>query len=114
MARGQIEFEGAGHAEVEHANDALAALGLQVDGDLVTQQDEYWLWPENDEAFGFWLSIQTQWNAGMGGATGLNYPGVEVCLRLRGLRKKVRQHMFLLIQMMERACLEEWARQRKT
>lgn len=114
MARGQIEFEGTQRAEAEHTNDGLAAMGLQMVEDLEPQQDEYWLWPENEEAFGFWLSIQTQWSAGMGGATGLNYPGVEVCLRLRGLKKKARQHMFLLTQMMERACLEEWARQRKT
>jgi len=113
MARGQIEFEGANRAEVEHTNDGLAAMGLQLVDDLEAQQDEYWLWPENDEAFGFWLSVQTQWNASMGGATGLNYPGVETCLRLRGLKKKARQHLFLLTQMMERACLEEWAQQRK-
>ncbi len=114
MARGQIEFGSSERADTDRANDALAALGLYAEGGLELKQDEYWLWPENDEAFGFWLSVQTQWNAGMGGATGLNYPGVETCLRMRGLKKKARQQMFLLIQMMERACLEEWARQRKT
>lgn len=113
MARGQIEFGTDAPAELEHVDDALAAIGLYVEGGVELNEDEYWLWPENEEAFGFWLSVQTQWNVGMAGAIGLNYPGVETCLRMRGLKKKAQQNLFLLIQMMERACLEEWARQRK-
>ena len=114
LARGQIEFGNDEPEEVESLNDGLAAFGLLPEGGMVLEQEEYWLWPENDEAFGMWLAIQTQWNAGMAGATGLNYPGVEVCLRMRGLKKKSRRHMFRLIQMMERACLEEWAEKRKS
>jgi len=113
LARGQIEFGGNEPAEVERVDDGLAALGLYAEGGLSFDQEEFWLWPENDEAFAMWLAIQTQWNAGMAGATGLNYQGVEICLRMRGLKKKRRQSMFLLIQMMERACLEEWAQKRK-
>ena len=114
MARGQIEFGESKKDDEDHADDALAALGLCIEGGLELEQDEYWLWPENDEAFSIWLAIQTQWNVGMAGATGLLYPGVETFLRMRGLKKKIRQEMFLLIQLMERACLEEWARQRKS
>lgn len=114
MARGQIEFGEETPAEKERVNDALAFLGLYAEEADVIQQDEYWLWPENDEAFSMWLAVQTQWNASMAGATGLNYPGVEVCLRMRGIKKKARSRMFLLIQMMERACLEEWANKRKS
>jgi hypothetical protein len=114
LARGQIEFGRDEPAEHDHVNDALAYLGLYAEGGITLNEDEYWLWPENDEAFSMWLSVQTQWNAGMGGATGLNYPGVETCLRLRGLKKKAQQKLFLLIQMMERACLEEWARKRNS
>lgn len=114
LARGQIEFGHDAPAEHDHVNDALAAVGLCAEGGITLQEDEYWLWPENDEAFSMWLCVQTQWNAGMGGATGLNYPGVETCLRLRGLKKKAQQKLFLLIQMMERACLEEWARKRNS
>jgi hypothetical protein len=114
MARGQIEFGNDAPAEHDHFNEALAAMGLCAEGGVALQEDEYWLWPENDEAFSMWLSVQTQWSAGMGGATGLNYPGVETCLRLRGLKKKAQQKLFLLIQMMERACLEEWAQKRKS
>lgn len=114
MARGQIEFGTDAPAEHDHVNEALAAMGLCAEGGVTLQEDEYWLWPENDEAFSMWLAVQTQWSAGMGGATGLNYPGVETCLRLRGLKKRAQQKHFLLIQMMERACLEEWARKRNS
>ena len=114
MARGQLEFGTSQQDDEEHTDDALAALGLCIEDGFELEQDECWLWPENDEAFGIWLSLQTQWNVGMAGATGLSYQGVEICLRMRGLKKKVQQNLFLLIQMMERACLEEWARQRKT
>jgi len=112
LARGQIEFGDKGREEQSHADDALAMLGLTVDGSAEPDEEEFWLWPESEEAFDLWLSIQTQWSVGMGGATGLNYPGVEACMRLRGLKKKSRQKLFLPIQMMERVCLEEWARQR--
>ena len=114
MARGQIEFGHDEPVEQNHVNDAAAAMGLYAEGGITLQEDEYWLWPENDEAFSMWLAVQTQWNAGIGGATGLNYPGVETCLRLRGLKKKAQQKLFLLIQMMERAYLEEWARKRNS
>ena len=113
LARGQIEFGDDEPEEVESLDEGLAAFGLTVSGGLVIVRDEYWLWPENEEAFSMWLAIQTQWNASMAGATGLNYPGVETCLRLRGVKKKSRRQLFLMIQMMERACLDEWARKRQ-
>ena len=113
MARGQIEFGDDEPAEREHVDNALAAMGMVAEEDVDLEEDEYWLWPENEEVFGMWCAVQTQWNVGMAGATGLHYPGVEACMRMRALKKKARQDTFLLIQMMERACLEEWARQRK-
>lgn len=114
MARGQIEFGDSSPEVEEYVDKALAAFGLYAEGGLVLEQDEYWLWPENEEPFAFWLAIQTQWNVGMAGATGLNYPGVETCLRMHGFKPRDRQRLFLQVQMMERACLEEWARQRKS
>lgn len=90
---------------------AAKALGIRIEGALELDE-EYWLWPENEDAFWLWLSLQTQWNTGMGGATGLNYPGVEACMRLRGIGTKERQRLFAAVQGMEQATLEEWARQR--
>ena len=94
-------------------NQALAAFGLKAVDELRIDQDEYWLWPENDEPFRLWLAVQTQWNvAGMGGATGLNYPGVEACMRLKGMGRKKSSQAFEQIQAMEQVTLEEWARKR--
>lgn len=89
-----------------------AKFGLIIEGDLAIEQDEFWLWPESEEPFGFWLSIQTQWNTGMDGRTGLNYPGVEACMRMRRIRQGDRAELFGYVQVMEQAALEEWAKKR--
>lgn len=113
MARGELRFgDEAGKAE-RHVNEALAAFGLVAVDDQVLQQDEYWLWPENEEAFALWIGLQTQWNVGMAGAVGLNYPGVETCMRMRDIACKKRAELFAMVQLMEQACLEEWAAKRK-
>lgn len=94
-------------------NKALAAVGLYAVEQIRLDQDEYWLWPENDDVFRLWLAVQTQWTvAGMGGAIGLNYSGVEACMRLRGLGRKKSIRAFEQIQAMEQVTLEEWARKR--
>ncbi|WP_051306208.1 DUF1799 domain-containing protein [Massilia alkalitolerans] len=112
MARGDLRFSSeAGKAE-RHVNEALAALGLYAVGPVLEQQ-EYWLWPENEEAFELWLGLQTQWNVGMAGAVGLNYAGVEACIRMRDIARKKRTELFASVQLMEQACLEEWAEKRK-
>lgn len=113
MARGDLRFgDEAGKAE-RHVNEALAAFGLYAVDDQVLQQDEYWLWPENEEAFALWLGLQTQWNVGMAGAVGLDYTGVEACMRMRDIGRKKRAELFAMVQLMEQACLEEWAEKRK-
>ena len=72
----------------------------------------FFLLPCNQAAFSAWLALQTQWVfAGMGQATGLNYPGVEAYLRMAGLDRPRRPAQRLLadIQRMEQATLQEWA-----
>jgi hypothetical protein len=93
----------------EFMADALAALGLYCEDDQVIDEDEFWLWPENEEAWWLWCTVQTQWVIGMAGPVGLNYPGVESCMRMRGIPKKRIAGLFGLIQAMESAALEEWA-----
>lgn len=115
MARGQLYWSNAVDAPASNpVADAMAALGIycEDDADVVIDEDEFWLWPENDEAFWLWVSIQTQWVVGMAGRFGLNYSGVEACMRMRGVRKNRQHQFFVLIQMMENAALEEWATQR--
>ncbi len=113
LARGDLRFGDEAVKAERHVNEALAAFGLYAAGDQVLEQDEYWLWPENEEAFALWLGLQTQWNVGIAGAIGLNYLGVEVCMRMRGIARKKHVEMFALVQLMEQACLGEWAEKRK-
>lgn len=113
LARGQLRFDDDRTASPEVEIDrALALLGLYVEGGISLDSDEFWLWPENEEPFLFWLSVQTQWNVGMGGPTGLNYQGVEICMRRRAIRAGERNRLFELVQAMERAALDEWANTR--
>lgn len=92
--------------------DAMAAFGIYCEEPVVIDDDEFWLWPENEAAFQLWLSLQSQWMVGMSGPTGLNYAGVEVCMRLRGTKKSEQRALFDSIQAMEQAALEAWAAQR--
>lgn len=113
LARGQLLFDDEQVAHDESELDrGLALLGLYIEGGASFENDEFWLWPENEDAFLFWLAVQTQWNVGMRGATGLNYSGVEVCLRRRGVPSGERNRLFDLVQAMERATLDEWAKAR--
>lgn len=72
-----------------------------------------YLWPDNVPAWQAWQSVQTQWRAGMGGATGLDYTGVQACLRLQGHRGKRLRKLFAGVQACERATLEVWAEARE-
>lgn len=114
MARGQLDL---GYEDESRpsgvVDDALAAFGLYAEDEQVFDEDEFWLWPENEEAFAIWLRLQTQWNVLPElGRTGLNYPAVEVCMRMLGVGQKARNRLFGLIQIMEQACLDEWAQRR--
>lgn len=92
--------------------EALAAIGLQVEGELDVEE-VFELWPDNVVAFNFWRTVQTQWlYAGMGVATGLNYQGVKACMELRGIPKKAQAEIFAAVQVMEAATLREWAKQK--
>lgn len=114
MARGQLYWAtSADEATSNSVADAMAALGIycEDEADAIIDDDEFWLWPENEDAFWLWVSLQTQWVVGMSGRFGLNYSGVEAGMRMRGIRNKQQQQLFVLIQMMENAALDEWASQ---
>lgn len=86
----------------------MAALGIYCEEELDVEDDEFWLWPDNEEMFHLWLSLQTQWSIGMAGPTGLNYAGVEACMRMQGIKAKKQHGFFMLIQAMEQSALDEW------
>lgn len=98
---------------------ALAAFGLvAVDergAELAPRRPVFWLWPEHQAALDLFLACGTQWRVGMGGATGLDYAGVHALMQLRHhIRPRQRRSLFAELQVMERATLAEWARQRRS
>ena len=117
-ARGDLclkEFLGLSQDEPKsEVENGLALLGLYIEGPLNLEADEVWLWPENEEAFLFWLEVQTQWTVGNAGPVGLNYAGVDVCLRRGDIQPRDRNRIFKLMQAMERAALDEWAQRRNS
>jgi len=113
LARGQLDLDpSAGESVSDELADAFAGLGLEFEPDLAVGQDEFWLWPENEEVFWLWAGLQTQWVVGMAGATGMNYASVESDMRMLGIPNKKRRDYYLLIKNMEQAALEEWASKR--
>lgn len=55
-----------------------------------------------------WRDVETQWRGGgMGGSTGLDYPGVWAVIGQR-FRPRERRLVFWLIQGMEEATLAVW------
>jgi hypothetical protein len=110
MARGQLVDDGPEEKPaVAEIDEALAALGLRREGEL-NLDDVFYLWPENEMPFGFWCSIQTQWITDQGFKTGLNYQNVEVCMRLRGIKRRAREKLFMQMQMLEQVALEEFSK----
>lgn len=57
------------------------------------------VWEENWETVMMFLRMQTQWNASMGGVTGLNYSSLEYLCRLYSVKDPV--SLFEGIQVME-------------
>lgn len=114
LARGDLnldEFLGEAVEPAEsEVEDALALLGLYVENGLQLDDEEFWLWPENELVFLLWLEVQTQWVVGPRGPIGLNYAGVNVCLVRGDIPRQDRNRVFKLIMIMERGALDEWSR----
>jgi len=64
---------------------------------------EFGVWEENWETVMIFLRMQTQWNASMGGVTGLNYSSLEYLCRLYSVKDPV--SLFEGIQVMEAVAL---------
>lgn len=68
--------------------------------------EPFGVYRENWIAVGFFLGLQTQWVVtGFGERTGLNYSGVEVAARLKGV--ELTSDLFQQIQIMEMSALKE-------
>lgn len=93
----------------------MAAFGLRLADAAAPPRAEYDLWPQNVPVWYVWLAVQTQWRyAGMDGVpTGLDYAGVRAALVLQRTPRATRPEWFALLQHMEAATLDEWARKRE-
>ncbi len=117
LARGELDLHT--HADPPPESDdeaaaALAAFGLALDDDLGRPREQVFrLWPEHVRTLEVWLACATQWRVGPLGATGLDYAGIEAMFRIRRLAdEQDAPQLFHELQLMERATLNEWARQR--
>lgn len=89
----------------------MAVFGLVAEMPA-TELKEIYLWPCNQESWRVFQRLQSQWMVGVGGATGLNYSGIESALRLMGIKGRKRSELFADIQVMEEATLEGWETRR--
>lgn len=121
LARGELDLHTHANPPPDSRNDAdddtaeaLAAFGLVLEDDLERPREQiFWLWPEHVRTLEVWLACATQWRVGPHGATGLDYAGIEAMFRIRRLADaQDAPELFHELQLMERATLKEWARQR--
>lgn len=121
LARGELtstDHDAPPEDSDDQAASALAAFGLvAVDPrgrELGHGRPIFHLWPEHQAAFDLFLLCSTQWRHGAMGATGLDYAGIEALIRLRRLaRPRHVPRLFAELQVLERATLAEWSRQRR-
>ena len=115
-ARGQLDLSSRDAPDEPKAFDeALAAFGLQLDGDTAPESEEKcYLWPCNVRTFCIWQRVQTQWRVGgMGDRTGLDYEAVICYLQqVERLKPKAHGEVFRGLQAMEFAALGVWAEKR--
>lgn len=116
LARGELDVTTDHDAEPhDDVDQALAAFGLRLADDAPQRERVFYLWPENLRAFNAWMRVQTQWRVGgMGTPTGLDYAGVEACIRMARLAPPRRVRSLLAeLQVMERSTLATWAEQQR-
>lgn len=91
----------------------MQIVAIDDDDDAPTlKHDKCYLWPCNVATFNIWGQLQTQWNIGMSGASGLDYTAVIAYLRdVVGTKKKDIPELFQQLRAMEIATLNEWAKQ---
>jgi hypothetical protein len=111
-ASGDLEIGNSVAEPSEQLIEAATGFGLVMDRVPVVDEDIFWLWPENEQIWQLWLFVQTLWVTDQGVRTGLNYAGVEVCMRHRPIPRGERNDWFVSLQGMEIAALAAYAAQR--
>ncbi|MBM6442408.1 DUF1799 domain-containing protein [Pseudomonas sp. MIL9] len=80
----------------------MAKLGLTL-ADIA--EDDVEIWPDNWPVFRLFNALGTQWRAGPGGATGLDYSVVREVAILIGIKKRQIHELFPDLQVMEAEAL---------
>ncbi len=111
-ASGDLDVSSGDEEPAATLQDAAAGFGLVMDRVPESFEDQFWLWPENQPIWRLWLFVQTQWHRDQGIRTGLNYQGVEVCMRHHPVPKGARSDWFSMLQGMELAALAAYAAKR--
>lgn len=90
---------------------AMAELGFDPE-DFDDNEFTIEVWECNADAFYVFEAMATQWQAGMAGATGLNYTAMPVVMEMVGIGKKRRPEVFASVRIMEQEALKTWAEER--
>lgn len=106
MALGQLQGSDQADEDRDEVDEALAAFGLVADRSQESpRHDEFYLWPENLAALLLFNEVQTQWQIGPLGPTGLNYPGVRASPAFERIAPVLREEVLDGACVMERAYL---------
>lgn len=112
-ARGELTSEEEDAQDVGELDAAAAAFGLVLEGPVLPTVPEFYLWPENAEAWYVFMSCGPAWRSNMAGREGLDDACVDtviadVCrVRFRKRRQRKRE-----VYIMAAAALHEWAKAR--
>jgi len=71
---------------------------------MTEESVEFEIEPDNWETVLLFMRVQTQWRHGFAGPTGLDYVGVEACMRMAGIKRT--DELFDGLQVMEFAALQ--------
>jgi hypothetical protein len=74
------------------------------------ESNNFEVWEENWEIVEMFMRMQTQWNVGMSGAVGLNYPSLEWLCKLYAVQDPLK--IFEGIRIMEASALKCFTEQR--
>ena len=127
-ARGELQDEHEQARQQDEARSevdaALAAFGryMQEDdtgGARAPAGKVFYLWPENERAWNFFLCCSTQWHwantistgISIPHRTGLDYGFVELLMERQHIRRGKRARMFRQVQAMEYGALKGWREQ---
>lgn len=97
--------------EEKERDEALAAFGLVAEGPTV-HYDTYYLWPECEEIFQFWCSLQRQWHRDINGRiVRLDYHAIDLAMKWECIPKKQQKELTRYIRAMGEAVLTALANQ---